>query len=384
MVLARQAQAFFLMLGQDGSIRVECFIDDNRKLAGRDVRGVRVHHPDQISSLIKRHKINTVMMALPSASKSRRREVISLLSGFQVEVLTVPDLAELIQGTAKFTDLRPIQISDLLGRDMVEPQPELLRACITGRNVLVTGAGGSIGTELCRQIIGLSPARLVLLDSCEFNLYKIEEELAKLNQHGAAVTAILGDVCDGLRLQELMQNHGIETVYHAAAYKHVPIVEDNAVVGVRNNVMGTLQTAEAAINARVKNFVLVSTDKAVRPTSVMGASKRLAEISLQALAESEMNTDTKFCMVRFGNVLGSSGSAVPKFLEQIQEGGPVTVTHEEITRFFMTVHEAANLVIQAGSLAKGGEVFVLDMGEPVKIADLANAHDRTLRRHGPQ
>ena len=368
------------MFGQDGSMQVCCFVDDDRRLNGREVRGVRVHHPEMIPQLVKRHQINMIMLALPSAGHIRRSEVIEKLSELRIEILTVPDLRELENGSAKFTDLRPIEIEDLLGRQSVAPQESLLTARIKGRTVLVTGAGGSIGSELCRQIIQLAPERLILIDNSEYNLYQVEGALLDTNEQGVDVVPILGNVCDGLQMRQLMQQYHVATVYHAAAYKHVPIVEKNRIVGVRNNVLGTLRMAEAAVDSGVRNFVLISTDKAVRPTSVMGASKRLAELVLQAIHEShEKNHQTNFCMVRFGNVLGSSGSVVPKFSEQIRAGGPVTVTHPEVTRYFMTIHEAANLVIQAGSLANGGDVFVLDMGDPVRIADLAT---RMIDIHG--
>ena len=360
------------MLGQDGSILVQCFIDDDRRLTGRDIRGIQVRHPESIAKIIKKYDINTVMLALPSASRKRRREVIEQLQDFKVEILTVPDMQELDSGLATFTDLRPINIADLLGRESVTTDSSLLWSKIKGRVVLVTGAGGTIGSELCRQIGECAPARLILVDNSEFNLYQIEAELRAAQSSGVTIVPILGDVCNGLQMRQVMTQYMVDTVYHAAAYKHVPIVEDNAIVGVANNVLGTLRTAEAARDAQVRDFVLVSTDKAVRPTSVMGASKRMAELVLQAIHEdSDPDTRTQFCMVRFGNVLGSSGSAVPKFTEQIEAGGPVTVTHPEVTRFFMTIHEAANLVIQAGSLAQGGDVFVLDMGQSVRIIDLA-------------
>ena len=360
------------MLGQDGSILVQCFVDDDRRLTGRDIRGIRVRHPESIAKIIKKYDINTVMLALPSASRKRRREVIEQLQDFKVEILTVPDMQELDSGLATFTDLRPINIEDLLGRESVTPDSSLLWSKIKGRVVLVTGAGGTIGSELCRQIGDFAPARLILVDNSEFNLYQIDAELRAAESSGVTIVPILGDVCNGLQMRQVMTQYMVDTVYHAAAYKHVPIVEDNAIVGVANNVLGTLRTAEAARDAQVRDFVLVSTDKAVRPTSVMGASKRMAELVLQAIHEdSDPDTRTQFCMVRFGNVLGSSGSAVPKFTEQIEAGGPVTVTPPEVTRFFMTIHEAANLVIQAGSLAQGGDVFVLDMGQSVRIIDLA-------------
>lgn len=357
------------MLGQDGTVSVECFVDDNRSLSRRDVRGVAVHHPEMFPRLLEKYRIDTIMLALPSASKARRREVLEAISGYRVQILTVPDMAELDSGNANFGDLRPINIEDLLGRESVAPHENLLREKIRGRVVLVTGAGGSIGSELCRQILTLAPARLILVDNSEFNLYRIQAELQDGKSRGVTTVPVLGDVRDGLQMQQIMSRNQVETVYHAAAYKHVPIVEDNAIVGVSNNVVGTLRTAESAIQAGVRDFVLISTDKAVRPTSVMGASKRLAELVLQAIHD--RNEHTNFCMVRFGNVLGSSGSAVPRFTEQIKAGGPITVTHPEVTRFFMTIHEAANLVIQASALANGGDVFVLDMGESIKIADLA-------------
>lgn len=360
------------LLEQDSSVQVVCFVDDARHLDGRDVRGRRVHHPDDLALLLERYAVDTVMLAIPSASHQRRQQLLEQLIGLRVKVLTVPDMAELDSGRASFTDLRPIDVRDLLGRDSVEPDEELLNARIKGKVVLVTGAGGSIGSELCRQIVKLAPARLLLVDSSEFNLYAIGEELAEINSGAVAVVPILGNACDGLQMRQIMRQFHVETVYHAAAYKHVPIVEANAIVGVANNVLGTLRTAEAAIDAGVNNFVLISTDKAVRPTSVMGASKRLAELVLQGMhQQTREKSPTNFCMVRFGNVLGSSGSAVPKFTEQIRTGGPITVTHPDVTRYFMTIQEAANLVIQTSSLAEGGDVFVLDMGEPVRIHDLA-------------
>ena len=359
------------LLEQDPSVQVVCFVDDARRLTGRDIRGVHVHHPQSLPLLLDRHSIDTVMLAIPSVSHKRRRELLEQLLGLRIKVLTVPDMAELESGRASFTDLRPIDVRDLLGRESVEPDPELLNAKIKGKVVLVTGAGGSIGSELCRQIVELSPARLILVDNCEYNLYSITEELEEIDS-GVTVVPVLGNVCHGLQMRQVMHRYHVETVYHAAAYKHVPIVEANIVNGVANNVVGTLRTAEAAVSVNVKDFVLVSTDKAVRPTSVMGASKRVAELTLQALHEHvQAKSSTKFCMVRFGNVLGSSGSAVPKFTEQIRTGGPITVTHPEVTRYFMTIQEAANLVIQTSSLAEGGDVFVLDMGEPVKIHELA-------------
>lgn len=354
-------------------------VDDDPGLWGSTVRGLRVYSPASLERLVEESGVRHVLLALPAASKERRRALIRWLEPFPVHVKTVPSLADLAAGKAALEDIRDVDIEDLLGRDPVEPDRALLGACIHKKNVLVTGAGGSIGSELCRQIAGLSPRRLVLYESSEFALYQIERELREaLERQAAAVelVPILGSVLDRSRLQELMKAFSIETVYHAAAYKHVPIVEHNALEGIRNNTLGTWYAAEAAVAAGVETFVLISTDKAVRPTNIMGASKRLAELVLQGLAQS--GADTLFCMVRFGNVLGSSGSVVPLFREQIRQGGPVTITHPGITRYFMTIPEAATLVLQAGAMAEGGDVFVLDMGEPVKILDLARQMIRLM------
>jgi UDP-N-acetylglucosamine 4,6-dehydratase len=311
------------------------------------------------------------MLAMPSAPRSRRSEIIKALLGLGVRVQTVPDLSDILAGRARVADVHDVDICDLLGRDPVPPHPGLLGACITGKVVMVTGAGGSIGSELCRQIVHLQPKQLVLLEKSELALYTIDRELRAQAAEGRSVEIVplLGNAHQKFRVKEVIQTFGIQTIYHAAAYKHVPLVEQNVVHGVYNNVMSTYHTAEAASESGVETFVLISTDKAVNPTNVMGATKRVAELVLQGMQQ--RGSATKFCMVRFGNVLGSSGSVVPLFREQIRAGGPVTVTHPQVIRYFMTIPEAAQLVIQAGSLAHGGEVFVLDMGQPMRIADLA-------------
>jgi FlaA1/EpsC-like NDP-sugar epimerase len=348
------------------------FIDDNKGLRGRLVNGIKVHLPEDLPSLIKGHGIDRILLAVPSLSRHRRREILTLLEPLGVHVQTVPDLEHLVTGTANLADLREVDVSDLLGRDAVPPKPGLFDACIRDVVVLVTGAGGSIGSELCRQIIGLSPKRLVLFEMSEIALYNIERELRALAEKDSLqveLVGLIGNAHDRQRLREILTAYRIQTVYHAAAYKHVPIVEQNVIAGINNNVISTWYAAEAAHEAEVETFVLVSTDKAVNPTNVMGATKRFAEIVLQGLQR--RGSKTRFCMVRFGNVLASSGSVVPLFSEQINAGGPVTVTHPDVIRYFMTIPEAAQLVIQAGSMAEGGDVFVLDMGKPVRIGDLA-------------
>jgi len=348
------------------------FIDEDPKKVGTIRAGLRVHDPDQIAALINRYEPVKILLAIQGLTQQRRLELLEKLRDQPVEIQSIPSLDELASGRATISQLKDLAIEDLLGRDPVPPMPELISASIENKNVMVTGAGGSIGSELCRQIIQLKPRSLLLFELNEYNLYAIEHELRKkINAYKLDIKLIptLGSVQHRNRLTRLMKQLNINTVYHAAAYKHVPIVEHNIIEGVRNNVFGTWYAAEAAIDSNVSNFVLISTDKAVRPTNVMGASKRMAELVLQALAEREQNT--RFCMVRFGNVLGSSGSVVPLFREQIRQGGPVTVTHREITRYFMTIPEAAQLVIQAGALGDNGDTFVLDMGEPVRITDLA-------------
>jgi FlaA1/EpsC-like NDP-sugar epimerase len=347
------------------------FIDDNKGLRGRLVNGIKVHLAEQLPALIKAHSIDRILLAVPSLTRRRRREILTQLEPLGVHVQTVPDIEQLVTGNANLADLREVDVADLLGRDAVPPKPGLFDACIHDRVVLVTGAGGSIGSELCRQIIGLSPKRLILFEMSELALYNIERELRSLAKGNPQIEliALIGNAHDRFRLRDIFAAYRVQTVYHAAAYKHVPIVEQNVIAGINNNVISTWYAAEAAHEADVETFVLVSTDKAVNPTNVMGATKRFAEIVLQGLQR--RGSKTRFCMVRFGNVLASSGSVVPLFNEQINAGGPVTVTHPEVIRYFMTIPEAAQLVIQAGSMAEGGDVFVLDMGKPVRIGDLA-------------
>lgn len=349
---------------------VSAFIDDDTRLHGNHLNGRVIYPPSRLEKALDDLAIDDVLLAMPSVSRARVAEIVDSLQGHDVTVRTLPGIFELADGKVTVSDLRPIQIEDLLGRDPVPADPSLMSKCVTAKTVLVTGAGGSIGSELCRQILIQKPQRLVLMDHSEFHLYEIEQELAAFSRdHAIEVIAMLGSVTDQARTEEIFQAYRPETVYHAAAYKHVPLVEANPIEGVRNNIFGTRTVAELARQYETRHFVLISTDKAVRPPNVMGATKRVAEMVLQILAEK--SATTCFSMVRFGNVLGSSGSVVPLFRKQIAQGGPVTVTHPEVTRFFMTVPEAAQLVIQAGAMANNGDVFVLDMGEPVKIIDLA-------------
>lgn len=350
------------------------FVDDSQSMLGSTVHGIRVHSPNSLFELIETFSVRQILLAIPSATHAERKEILTRLEHLPVHVKTVPDLFDMVSGKVGVDQVRDIDIEDLLGRDIVPPNPELLGACIQGQSVMVTGAGGSIGSELCRQIININPARVILLDTFEYGLYEVENELRdKLHSIEGGdkieVIALLGSVCNRAQMENAIKSFAVDTVYHVAAYKQVPMVEKNIVEGAQNNVFGTLIAAQAAAKHGVRNFVLISTDKAVRPTNFMGATKRLAEQVLQAMAQ--QNGKTRFCMVRFGNVLGSSGSVVPLFRKQISSGGPVTVTHPEVTRYFMTVQEAAQLVIQAGSMAKGGDVFVLDMNEPIRIIDLA-------------
>ena len=348
------------------------FIDDKKSLQGSSINGMRVYDSDSLPRLVRQHRIDRVLLAMPSATRRRRREILAQLEPLGVHVQSLPNLSDLISGKAQISELCDVDVGDLLGRDPVPPQATLFGSCIRGKCVLVTGAGGSIGAELCRQIIRLSPSRLVLFEMSELALYNIERELEEIAANEGLtveIVPLLGNAHHRHRVREVLAAFGVQTVYHAAAYKHVPIVEHNVVEGIHNNVISTWYTAEAALETGVETFVLISTDKAVNPANVMGATKRLAELVLQALQE--RTTDTRFCMVRFGNVLASSGSVVPLFQEQIRRGGPVTVTHRDVIRYFMTIPEAAQLVMQAGSMAKGGDVFVLDMGRPVRIDDLA-------------
>ena len=348
-------------------MRPVAFIDDDPLLVNQQVNGVRVYHPDQLTRLIDEFAVKEVLLAMPSATQHRRQEILSTLEHYPVLVQTLPDISELERCEVNLEDIRDIDIGDLLERDPIAPVEELLHANIRGKVVMVTGAGGSIGAELCRQISQLGVANLIMFDHSEFNLYRIERELA---DSGVKFESVLGSVRDQSAIEHVCRANGVQTIYHAAAYKHVPLVEINAAMGVANNVLGTHNCALAAINTGVETFVLISTDKAVRPTNIMGATKRLAELVLQDLSQ-DRNCSTRFTMVRFGNVLDSSGSVVPLFREQIKRGGPVTVTHPEIIRYFMTIREATQLVLQAGAMGQGGDVFVLDMGEPVKIIGLA-------------
>jgi len=348
------------------------FIDDRAELKGITIGGIRVYSPADLPVMAARKNIDGVVLAMPSLTKVQQRRIIDQLEPLKLKTWVMPSMDMIMSGAAGIQDVREIEIEDLLGRDPVAPDPALISRCITGKTVMVSGAGGSIGSELCRQIIKLSPARLILLELSEFGLYSIDQELQALKKSlrsDVEVLPFLGSVLDQEKCERIMRNFGVETIYHAAAYKHVPLVEHNPIDGIRNNALGTLSLANAAVAAGVKCFVLISTDKAVRPTNVMGSTKRLAELIMQAFSRQQKTT--RFCMVRFGNVLGSSGSVVPLFRKQILAGGPITLTHPEITRYFMTIPEAAQLVLQAGSMGEGGDVFVLDMGEPVKILDMA-------------
>jgi FlaA1/EpsC-like NDP-sugar epimerase len=361
-------------LRASGNYRPALFIDDDRSLVGRTVEGLLVlsARGKDFEAQLRARDVREILLAIPSLTPTRRREILELLAELPNRVRSVPRLSELVSsGFVTIGDLRDLSIEDLLGRDPVAPLPGLLERCICGKTVLVTGGGGSIGGEICRQVLGLGPARLVVLDHSELALYEIERILATASgRAGAAQLRFrLGSVNDAGFLAAVFAEERIDTVYHAAAYKHVPIVEANPLEGLRNNLLGTWQVARAAAKAGVGHFVLISTDKAVRPTNVMGATKRMAELVVQVMAEDASRT--VFTMVRFGNVLGSSGSVVPLFRKQIEHGGPVTLTHREITRYFMTIQEAVQLVIQAGAMARGGEVFVLDMGAPVRVGDLA-------------
>lgn len=347
-------------------------VDDNPRLQNLSVGGLRVYSPDCIQDLVEKTGVQIVLLAMPSTDRARRREIVQSIQGLGLEIKTIPGMMDLISGKAKIAELRTVSPEDLLGRDPVPPNADLLSKSITDRVVMVSGAGGSIGSELCRQILAQKPKTLVLFEVSEFALYMIEAELlatAARAQNHTRIVPVLGSVQHTKRLETTIEAFGVQTLYHAAAYKHVPLVEENVVEGIRNNVFGTLAITNAAKKLKVENFILISTDKAVRPTNVMGASKRIAELICQAHAREA--SQTVFSMVRFGNVLGSSGSVIPRFRAQIESGGPVTVTHKDITRYFMTIPEASQLVIQAGAMGKGGDVFVLDMGEPIKILDVA-------------
>jgi FlaA1/EpsC-like NDP-sugar epimerase len=353
-------------------MRVVGFVDDDKQLQGRLLLGRPIYPPTELEAVAQRWHVSDILLAIPSASRQRRNEILEMIRPLPVAVRTIPGLTDVAQGRVKINEIRELDLDDLLGREAVAPDVHLLEKNIRGKIVVVTGAGGSIGSELCRQITVYAPATLLLIESSEAALYSIHHELQnRLEDSGSEVRVVplLASVCDSKRIRGIVAAWRPHTIYHAAAYKHVPLVEHNPAEGVWNNVFGTLSVANAALEAGVADFVFISTDKAVRPTNVMGTSKRLAELVLQALAKGAASTT--FSIVRFGNVLGSSGSVVPLFWRQIRAGGPVTITHQEVTRYFMTIPEAAQLVIQAGAMAMGGEVFVLDMGEPVKIVDLA-------------
>lgn len=365
-------------IGNSSSMRVVGFLDDDQRLQGRVLNGLPIYRPSDLLNLVDSLRISDVLLALPAISRKRRNEILNEMLQARVSVRTLPSVAELVEGKVSTLDLRELDIEDLLGRDPVEPNDTLIRKNINDKVVLVTGAGGSIGSELCRQIVQANPRILLLIEQSEFALYVIHQELMTLKALRAMnieVIPLLASVRDEQHLDIILNAWRPNTIFHAAAYKHVPLVEHNPVEGIKNNVFGTLTMARVASKYKVEDFVLISTDKAVRPTNIMGASKRLAEMVLQAIDQStrqnNMVSGTRFSMVRFGNVLGSSGSVVPMFRRQIRDGGPITLTHKDIARYFMTIPEAAQLVIQAGAMAEGGDVFVLDMGQPVKIMDLA-------------
>lgn len=358
-------------LRESGEYLPVAFIDTDPSLQRSTVASIKVFDPQSLPGLIRRTGISCVLLAIPSSSRRERQAILQSLEQLPVSVRTVPNINDIVGGYATVADLRDVDANDLLGRDPVAPNEALLGACISSKVVLVSGAGGSIGAELCRQIVRLAPRRLVLLEISEVSLCRIERELRQLlpAHKEVEIVPLLGNAMHQRRVRDLMQTYGVQTVYHAAAYKHVPIVENNVIEGIQNNICATWCMAEAAHDTGVETFVLISTDKAVNPTNVMGATKRFSELILQGMQE--RSSTTRYCMVRFGNVLDSSGSVVPLFREQIRRGGPVTVTHRDIIRYFMTIPEAAQLVLQAGSMAMGGDVFVLDMGEPVRILDLA-------------
>ncbi|MGN6689326.1 MAG: polysaccharide biosynthesis protein, partial [Sphingopyxis sp.] len=372
----RAGQQLALSLRHESQVYLVGFVDDDLRLDGQRLDGIPVFGSHRLEEILADTDVDEVLLAIPSASRARRREIIERLQKTDAYVRSLPSLTHIIEGSITVNDLREIQIDELLGREPVAPNEVLMGKTIVGKTVLVSGAGGSIGSELCRQILLCHPKKLILLEQSEFALYAIEQEL--LNHirsagHDVSLVLELANVAERSTMMRVYKHHRPDTVFHAAAYKHVPLVEANPVSGMRNNVMGTLHSVEAAEACGVANFTLISTDKAVRPTNIMGASKRVCELILQARANEKAANSTIFSMVRFGNVLGSSGSVVPLFQAQIAAGGPITITHRDITRYFMTIPEAAQLVIQATAMAKGGEVFVLDMGQPVQILDLARS-----------
>ena len=360
-------------LNYSNELNPVAFIDDDSSLLGHQIMGLKIYPSRSLEKVIESMKIQEILLAMPSLTRTRQNEIINYLDSYSLKVRTVPGISELAQGNLKIDDLLAVKIDDLLGRDMIPPNKNYLRLNITNKIVMVTGAGGSIGSELCRQIIKLEPKQIILFDHSEFFLYSVDQDLnEKIGESEIIVTPILGSVLDKTKIEEVCRNFSVQTIYHAAAYKHVPMIELNIFSGIENNVLGTLYCAQAAIAANVEVFVLISTDKAVRPTNIMGATKRFSELILQSLSDNLKNSKIKFSMVRFGNVLGSSGSVIPLFERQIKNGGPITVTDPEVIRYFMTIPEAAQLVIQAGSMSKtGGDVFILDMGQPIKILDLA-------------
>lgn len=367
----------FSGLKKSRDIQVVGFLDDDTKLIGRNLNGVKIFSPLEIKKVVNYNKVTHILLAIPSASRSDRTRIIKKIEENKLNLIikTLPSLLDIVEGKVAVSDIRDLDIEDILGREQVEPDRNLLEKNIKNCSVLVTGAGGSIGQEICKQVLQLEPSKLILLENSEYALYSIHSEIEKIksnfrNNHKTEIIPILGSVQDNKFVSKVMKNHLPDTVYHAAAFKHVPLVEFNFVEGIKNNLFGTITTLNCAIENNVSNFVLISTDKAVRPTNIMGASKRLAELCTQAISESSQNIKTKTSIVRFGNVIGSSGSVIPKFKKQIRNGGPVTLTHPDVTRFFMSIPEAAQLVIQASSISEGNNLFVLDMGKPIKISNL--------------
>ncbi len=359
-------------LSQGNQYQPLAFLDEKNRYVGRTVLGLKIHSHQNIEKLIKKYGQFKVLIAIPKVDPIRLKQIVDKLEPYALELLTIPNLSDIVSGKRSIDELREVSVDELLGRKPVKAIPELLSANITGKIVMVSGAGGSIGKELCRQIVFNKPKELILLDVSEALLYEIHQELSEVlkeSNNDLPIEPLIGNVQNGMLMKHIFHKHKVQTIYHAAAYKHVPMVENNVIAGVTNNVLGTHEIAQAAIDCNIETFVLISTDKAVRPTNVMGATKRLAELILQGFAKQDHNT--RFVMVRFGNVLGSSGSVVPLFKKQIKRGGPITITHPDIIRYFMTIPEAAQLVIQAGAMGTGGDVFVLDMGNPVKIVDLA-------------
>jgi FlaA1/EpsC-like NDP-sugar epimerase len=359
-------------LSQGNKYQPLAFLDEKKRYVGRRVLGLKIYSPQHITQLVKKHGQFKVLIAIPKVDPIRLKQIVAHIEPHALELLIVPGMSDIVSGKRTIDELREVSVDELLGRKPVQPIAELLSANITDKIVMVSGAGGSIGKELCRQIVLNKPKELILLDVSEALLYEIHQELSEIlseSSNNLHVEPLIGNVQNGMLMRHIFSKHNVQTIYHAAAYKHVPMVENNVIAGVTNNVLGTYEIAQAAIHCQVETFVLISTDKAVRPTNVMGATKRLAELVLQGFAKKDHNT--RFVMVRFGNVLGSSGSVVPLFKKQIKRGGPITITHPDIIRYFMTIPEAAQLVIQAGAMGTGGDVFVLDMGNPVKIVDLA-------------